>query len=167
MSMGYQIPSHYFSFLFLKLILHSQLTSTSVTLGYSKNDIRIHLEYFISSSFATFSPVTCFPCAKEKESLPWGLFFQDWWNSVLHVHVIRHPGLSQRIYVFRCSIFKCATFLAADLFCCQSLNFNKLEQRFQNTVQKLKSLVPKKCQLSGVVLVFAGEVAKTMLQFAL
>lgn len=33
--------------------------------------------------------------------------------------------------------------------------------------QKLQSLVPKDCQLSGTVLVFAGEIAKIMLQFAL
>lgn len=63
---------------------------------------------------------------------------------------------------------KCTSFLAADLFVCQNLNYNKLEWSFQkNRVRKLKSLVPRECQLSGTMLVFVDEVAKIMLQFAL
>lgn len=62
---------------------------------------------------------------------------------------------------------KCAAFLAADLFGCQNPNYNKLEQFPKTRAQTLKSLVPKECHLSGTLLVFAGEIAKIMLQFAL
>lgn len=37
----------------------------------------------------------------------------------------------------------------------------------KSRVQKLKSLVPKECHFSGTVLIFAGEVAKIVLEFAL
>lgn len=37
-------------------------------------------------------------------------------------------AITDKICVFRWSIFKCATFLAVDLFGCQSLSYNKLEQ---------------------------------------
>ena len=101
----------------------------------------------------------------QKESL-WRIFsFKTLSLSCLHNETSR---LWQKIYVFRWNVFiKCTAFYAADVFGCQSLNYNKLEQFPKSKVQELKSLVPRECQLSGTVLVFVGEVAKIMLQCAL
>lgn len=58
--------SHIIIFIFFrKIILHSQLTTTPLTLGYFLNVIRTHLEFLISSGFSTLSQVTYFPCAKK------------------------------------------------------------------------------------------------------
>ena len=85
-------------------------------------------EYLICSYFATLLQVTSL---KPKRVSLEDLFFQDSLSlSCSHNETSR---LWQKIYVFRWNVsIKCMAFFAADVFGCQSLNYDKLEQSFQN-----------------------------------
>jgi len=105
-----------------------------------------------------------------QKNLSWGSFFQDWWNSLCPKFTQsdilgqsrENTCIQMENFYEMCSV-PCSRFVWLSKPQLQQARTEFPKSR----MQKLKSLVPKECHFSGTVLVFAGEVAKIRLEFAL